>query len=289
MSSISSKTKVYSVIGHPVSQSFSPKIHNYLFEKYGIDAVYVSYDVDPDHVGEAINGIRHLGIMGTNVTIPHKIEVMKYLDEIDEKAKLFGAVNTIKNVDGKLYGYNTDGTGLTKSLKDASGETMDGKKVLIIGAGGACRSIAIQLAIENAASIEIVNRSIEKAQSIVDTINEHFDTKAIATSKVITQKDIDDVDVLINTTPIGMGTDESPIDTSLVPPKNMIIADAVYKPHETAFIKWGLKHDLKIAYGIQMLINQGVHSFSIWTGVTPTLEDTQNILKIFLEEQKENK
>ena len=288
MSSISSKTKVYSVIGHPVSQSFSPKIHNYLFEKYGIDAVYVSYDVDPDHVGEAINGIRHLGIMGTNVTIPHKIEVMKYLDEIDEKAKLFGAVNTIKNVDGKLYGYNTDGTGLTKSLKDASGETMDGKKVLIIGAGGACRSIAIQLAIENAASIEIVNRSIEKAQSIVDTINEHFDTKAIATSKVITQKDIDDVDVLINTTPIGMGTDESPIDTSLVPPKNMIIADAVYKPHETAFIKWGLKHDLKIAYGIQMLINQGVHSFSIWTGVTPTLEDTQNILKIFLEEQKEN-
>lgn len=289
MNSISSKTKVYSVIGHPVSQSFSPKIHNYLFEKYGIDAVYVSYDVDPDHVGEAINGIRHLGIMGTNVTIPHKIEVMKYLDEIDEKAKLFGAVNTIKNVDGKLYGYNTDGTGLTKSLKDASGETMDGKKVLIIGAGGACRSIAIQLAIENAASIEIVNRSIEKAQSIVDTINEHFDTKAIATSKVITQKDIDDVDVLINTTPIGMGTDESPIDTSLVPPKNMIIADAVYKPHETAFIKWGLKHDLKIAYGIQMLINQGVHSFSIWTGVTPTLEDTQNILKIFLEEQKENK
>lgn len=289
MSSISSKTKVYSVIGHPVSQSFSPKIHNYLFNKYGIDAVYVSYDVDPDHVGEAINGIRHLGIMGTNVTIPHKIEVMKYLDEIDEKAKLFGAVNTIKNVDGKLYGYNTDGTGLTKSLKDASGETMDGKKVLIIGAGGACRSIAIQLAIENAASIEIVNRSIEKAQSIVDTINEHFDTKAIATSKVITQKDIDDVDVLINTTPIGMGTDESPIDTSLVPPKNMIIADAVYKPHETAFIKWGLKHDLKIAYGIQMLINQGVHSFSIWTGVTPTLEDTQNILKIFLEEQKENK
>lgn len=289
MSSISSKTKVYSVIGHPVSQSFSPKIHNYLFEKYGIDAVYVSYDVDPDHVGEAINGIRHLGIMGTNVTIPHKIEVMKYLDEIDEKAKLFGAVNTIKNVDGKLYGYNTDGTGLTKSLKDASGETMDGKRVLIIGAGGACRSIAIQLAIENAASIEIVNRSIEKAQSIVDTINEHFDTKAIATSKVITQKDIDDVDVLINTTPIGMGTDESPIDTSLVPPKNMIIADAVYKPHETAFIKWGLKHDLKIAYGIQMLINQGVHSFSIWTGVTPTLEDTQNILKIFLEEQKENK
>ena len=289
MSSISSKTKVYSVIGHPVSQSFSPKIHNYLFEKYGIDAVYVSYDVDPDHVGEAINGIRHLGIMGTNVTIPHKIEVMKYLDEIDEKAKLFGAVNTIKNVDGKLYGYNTDGTGLTKSLKDASGETMDGKKVLIIGAGGACRSIAIQLAIENAASIEIVNRSIEKAQSIVDTINEHFDTKAIAMSKVITQKDIDDVDVLINTTPIGMGTDESPIDTSLVPPKNMIIADAVYKPHETAFIKWGLKHDLKIAYGIQMLINQGVHSFSIWTGVTPTLEDTQNILKIFLEEQKENK
>lgn len=289
MSNISSKTKVYSVIGHPVSQSFSPKIHNYLFEKYGIDAVYVSYDVDPDHVGEAINGIRHLGIMGTNVTIPHKIEVMKYLDEIDEKAKLFGAVNTIKNVDGKLYGYNTDGTGLTKSLKDASGETMDGKKVLIIGAGGACRSIAIQLAIENAASIEIVNRSIEKAQSIVDTINEHFDTKAIATSKVITQKDIDDVDVLINTTPIGMGTDESPIDTSLVPPKNMIIADAVYKPHETAFIKWGLKHDLKIAYGIQMLINQGVHSFSIWTGVTPTLEDTQNILKIFLEEQKENK
>lgn len=285
MSSISSKTKVYSVIGHPVSQSFSPKIHNYLFEKYGIDAVYVSYDVDLNHVKEGIDGIRHLGIMGTNVTIPHKIEVMKYLDEIDEKAKLFGAVNTIKNVNGKLYGYNTDGTGLTKSLKDSSGETIEDKRVLIIGAGGACRSIAMQLAMERAASIEIVNRSIEKAEVIVKSINSHFDTKAIASSKTITQKDIDDIDIIINTTPIGMGTDECPIDTSLIPPKNMIIADAVYKPHETAFIKWGLKHDLKIAYGIQMLINQGVHSFSIWTGIDPTLEDTKNILKIFLEQQ----
>lgn len=286
MSSISSKTKVYSVIGHPVSQSFSPKIHNYLFEKYDIDAVYVSYDVNPDRVKEGIEGIRHLGIMGTNVTIPHKIEVMKYLDEIDEKAKLFGAVNTIKNVDGKLYGYNTDGTGLTKSIRDSSGEDIKGKKVLIIGAGGACRSIAIQLAIEEAASIEIVNRSIEKAQIIADTINSHFETKAIASSKTITQDDIDNVDILINTTPIGMGTDESPIDTSLVPPKNMIVADAVYKPHETALIKWGLKYNLKIAYGIQMLINQGIHSFSIWTGVNPTLEDTENILKVFLEQQK---
>ena len=224
--------------------------------------------------------------MGTNVTIPHKIEVMKYLDEIDEKAKLFGAVNTIKNVDGKLYGYNTDGTGLTKSIRDSSGEDIKCKKVLIIGAGGACRSIAIQLAIEEAASIEIVNRSIEKAQIIADTINSHFETKAIASSKTITQDDIDNVDILINTTPIGMGTDESPIDTSLVPPKNMIVADAVYKPHETALIKWGLKYNLKIAYGIQMLINQGIHSFSIWTGVNPTLEDTENILKIFLEQQK---
>ena len=286
--SISSKTKVYSVIGHPVSQSFSPKIHNYLFNKYDVDAVYVSYDVEVDYLKEGIEGIRHLGIMGTNVTIPHKIEVMKYLDVIDDKAKLFGAVNTIKNIDGKLYGYNTDGTGLTKSLKDVSGETMEGKRVLIIGAGGACRSIAIQLAIENAASIEIVNRSIEKAQNIVDTINDNFATKAIATSKIISQEDIDNIDILINTTPIGMGTEESPIDLSLVPPKNMMIADAVYKPHKTTFIKWGLEHNLKVAYGIQMLINQGVHSFSIWTGITPTIEDTENILKIFLA-QSENK
>ena len=211
---------------------------------------------------------------------------MKYLDFIDEKAKLFGAVNTIKNVDGKLYGYNTDGTGLTKSIKDASQESIEGKKVLIIGAGGACRSIAIQLAIENAKSIEIVNRSIEKAQSIADTINEHFETEAIATSKNITQEDIDNIDILINTTPIGMGTDESPIDISLIPPKHLIVADAVYKPHETALIKWGLRYDLKIAYGIQMLINQGVHSFNIWTGIKPTLEDTKNILEIFLEQQK---
>ena len=97
-------------------------------EKYNIDAVYVSYDIDPEYLKEGIEGIRHLGIMGTNVTIPHKIEVMKYLDFIDEKAKLFGAVNTIKNVDGKLYGYNTDGTGLTKSIKDASQESIEGKK-----------------------------------------------------------------------------------------------------------------------------------------------------------------
>lgn len=180
MKSISSKTKVYSVIGHPISQSFSPKIHNYLFEKYNIDAVYVSYDIESWIFKRRYRRNKTSWYNGNECNYSSQNRSYEVLWFIDEKAKLFGAVNTIKNVDGKLYGYNTDGTGLTKSIKDASQESIEGKKVLIIGAGGACRSIAIQLAIENAKSIEIVNRSIEKAQSIADTINEHFETEAIA-------------------------------------------------------------------------------------------------------------
>ena len=135
------------------------------------------FDVNPSDLKEAIQGLKALNVFGCNVTIPHKVEVIKYLDKIDKNAKLIGAVNTIKNEGGILKGYNTDGKGFVKSILD-KGYELKGKKVMIIGAGGSCRSIAVELASNNVELIEIRNRSEEKANNITSILNEHFDIKA---------------------------------------------------------------------------------------------------------------
>lgn len=282
---INSKTKTVCLLGHPIEQSFSPNIHNYLFAKHNKNYTYMCFDVNPSDLKEAIQGLKALKVFGCNVTIPHKVEIIKYLDEIDKNAKLIGAVNTIKNEGGILKGYNTDGKGFVKSILD-KGYELKGKKVMIIGAGGSCRSIAVELASNNVELIEIRNRSEEKANNITSILNEHFDIKAQYSTKKIETSDLDSIDILINTTPIGMGTSECPIDESIIPNKKLLVCDIVYKPHDTNFIKWGCKNGLDTIYGIDMLINQGLEAFYIWTDINPTKEDQKAIKKFYLDSIK---
>lgn len=282
---IKSTTNTICLLGHPVKHSFSPKIHNYLFEKYNQENVYVCFDVEEYNLNKGIDGIRALGMVGCNVTIPHKVNVMKYLDCIDKNANIIGAVNTIKNEGGILTGYNTDGIGFCKSITD-TGYDLENKKVMIIGAGGACRSIAVELSSNKIASIEIRNRSLEKAIEIVNTIRDNFDVEAKCTSNVIQEKDLEDIDILINTTPIGMESDLCPIDENIKISRNILVCDIVYKPFNTTFIKWARKNNLDVVYGIDMLINQGLHAFYIWTGIKPTNEDFNNIKEIYQKEYK---
>ena len=282
---INSKTKMFCLLGHPIEQSFSPSIHNYLFDKYKQNCVYTCFDVNPKSLQEAIKGIRALNISGFNITIPHKVEVMNYLDEIDNNASLIGAVNTVKNEGGILKGYNTDGEGFVKSILD-NGFSISGKKIMIIGAGGSCRSIAIYLSSNNAKAIEIRNRSIDKAKEISNIINDNFTTKATYSTKVIDENDLKDIDILINTTPIGMASDECPIDKTIKPNKELLVCDIVYKPHNTSFIRWAKQNKLNIIYGIEMLINQGLEAFSIWTNINTTIEDKENIRRIYEESIK---
>ena len=280
--SINGKTELICLIGHPVEHSFSPNIHNYLIEKNKLNMRYMCFDVFENELENAIKGIKALNIKGFNVTIPHKVEVIKYLDEIDRNALLIGAVNTVKNENGKLKGYNTDGIGFVKSILD-KGYKISGKNVLIIGSGGAARSIAVEMASNGAKQINLYNRSIKSAKDISELLKENFKVDSNYYNEQIKEKNLENIDIIINTTPIGMDKDKEncPIDESInVKNKNTLICDIVYNPHETKFISWAKKNNLNVIYGIDMLINQAILGFKIWTGILPDeYENLKGILK----------
>ena len=280
--SINGKTELICLIGHPVEHSFSPNIHNYLIEKNKLNMRYMCFDVFENELENAIKGIKALNIKGFNVTIPHKVEVIKYLDEIDRNALLIGAVNTVKNENGKLKGYNTDGIGFVKSILD-KGYKISGKNVLIIGSGGAARSIAVEMASNGAKQINLYNRSIKSAKEISELLKENFKVDSNYYNEQIKEKNLENIDIIINTTPIGMDKDKEncPIDESInVKNKNTLICDIVYNPHETKFISWAKKNNLNVIYGIDMLINQAILGFKIWTGILPDeYENLKGILK----------
>lgn len=266
---IDSKTQLACLIGHPVAHSFSPYIHNFLADEYGVNLRYLSFDVAPDRVKEALDGIKALGIIGSNVTIPHKIEVMEYLDEIDKNAAIIGAVNTIKNDHGKLIGYNTDALGFVNSVLN-EGHSLDGKHVMVLGAGGASRAIVVELAAHGVSKITICNNTIQKAEVIAEKVRSHFEkVEVIVKALDVKEEDLAGVDFLINTTPLGMSSQKnlSPIDEKITPPQGLVVCDIVYTPHDTKLLKWAQSHHLKVVHGIGMLINQAISSFEIWTGL----------------------
>jgi shikimate dehydrogenase len=275
---INSSTKIMCLLGHPVKQSFSPIMHNYLFKKYNKNNIYVCFDILD--LKNTVSGIRCMNIGGINITVPYKVEIMKELDYIDENAKLIGAVNTIKNEGGILRGYNTDGFGFVKSIKD-KGYILENKNVMILGAGGSCRSICVELAKNNVNLIQIRNRSLNNAKEIEKIINDNFDTKVSCSKDKITNEDLRNIDILINTTPIGMQSCECPINKDLILKDNTLVCDIVYKPHETEFLKWAKKQNLDVIYGIDMLINQGLQAFSIWSDIKTTDEDFDEIKKLY--------
>ena len=279
---INSNTTMICLLGHPIKHSFSPTIHNYLFEKYLKNSIYLCFDVKEEDLNESVLGIKALGIKGCNVTIPHKVNITKYIDSIDENTKLIGAVNTIKNEGGILKGYNTDGRGFVKSILD-KGYKIKNKKIMIIGAGGACRSIAIELASMGAKSIEIRNRSLEKAKKIVESINNNFKINVSCSKNSIEKSCLEDIDILINTTPLGMENDLCPINTEIVVNKKILVCDIVYKPNETTFLKWAKTNNLDVIYGIDMLINQALEAFYIWTGINTCIDDFKHIKKLYEE------
>lgn len=230
---------------------------------------YMCFNVKSDELENAIKGIKALGIKGCNVTIPHKVEIIKHLDAVDKNALLIGAVNTVKNEGGKLIGYNTDGVGFVKSITD-KGYDIYNKKVLIIGAGGAARSIAIEMASNGAKEINLRNRTIKNAKEISDVLIDSFGINSKCSTDEITKDDLENINIIINTTPIGMDKDKDscPIDESInLLNKDILVCDIVYNPHETKFISWAKKNKFDIVYGIDMLINQAVEGFNIWTGI----------------------
>ena len=275
---IKGSTNIVGLIGHPVEHSFSPPMHNAAFKALGMDYAYVAFDVDPSNLESAIDGAKSLNVKGFNVTIPHKIEVMKHLDEIDEVARLIGAVNTIDFKDMK--GYNTDGIGAVKAIEEVS--PIKNRKVVVAGAGGASRAISFYIAKYGADELTILNRNVEKAQNLAQDV---LDSGLIANVKAGSVSEIKgylaDADILIDTTPVGMhpNIDDEPLAKSVDMHEDLVVFDAVYNPNETVLIRQAINAGAKPVYGIKMLLYQGAESFRIWTGREAPVDVMEDALK----------
>jgi shikimate dehydrogenase len=253
-------------------------MHNAAFEALKMDYVYVAFDVDPLNLKSAIDGAKSLNIKGFNVTIPHKIEVMKHLDEIDEVAALIGAVNTIDFKDMK--GYNTDGIGAVKAIEEVT--SIKNRNVVVAGAGGASRAISFYIAKYGADSLTILNRNVEKADNLakdVSSSNLINDVKSDSMSEI--NSHVADADILIDTTPVGMhpNVDDEPIVLADNMHDDLVVFDAVYNPNDTVLIKEAVKAGAEPVYGIKMLLYQGAESFRIWTGRDAPVDVMEDALR----------
>jgi len=241
-------------------------MHNAAFNDLKLDFVYVAFRVKKEELGNALSGVRSLGIHGLNVTMPHKNAVINHLDETDPTAKFIGAVNTVLNDDGKLIGFNTDGAGALKALTE-NGVDLLGKKLLLLGAGGAAKAIAFQAA-QEVEELRILNRTAEKAKRLAEVLRRKFNKriKGNSLSANLIKEEVKDSDILINATSVGMHPN---IDQSLVDPEwlrpDLCVMDIVYNPIETRLTKDAKSIGAKVISGIEMLIYQGAASFEVWT------------------------
>jgi shikimate dehydrogenase len=263
----SGKTKVCAVIGDPVEHSLSPIMHNAAFQHLKLDFVYVAFRVKKEELKDAVRGIRSLNIKGLNVTMPHKTAIIKYLNDIDPAAEAIGSVNTVLNKDGRLIGFSTDGVGALNALKNNQIEPK-GKKLLLLGAGGAARAIAFQFAPE-VEELRILNRTGGKAKKLAKFLQENFGGKIVGEKlkPSLLEGWLRDTDILINATSVGMhpNSDQTLVKREWLRP-TMAVMDIVYNPLETRLIKDAKAVGAKVVYGTEMLVFQGAASFEIWFG-----------------------
>ncbi len=270
--SITGKTKVLAIIGWPVEHSLSPLMQNAALEAAGLDFVFVPFAVMPEHLADAVAGLRNLNTAGFNVTIPHKTSIIPLLDEISPEAALIGAVNTVKRKGRRLIGYNTDSTGFLISLKRDLDFDPRGAHVLVIGAGGAARAAVAALGAAGAASVTIANRNPERSNLLVQRIRPHYPGvvfHSVPLDVLSFPQAVGPIDLLVNTTSVGMkGTSFPALNLSRLG-NNPCIYDMVYTPAKTALLEQAAEQGFKCANGLGMLIAQGEEAFKIWTGVTP--------------------
>ena len=274
------KTKLVLLLGLPLGHSISPAMHNRVFEKLGMDYCYMPVEVSPEDLGTVFAGLTKMNVGGFNVTIPHKINIISHLDELDPLARAIGAVNTICIKNGKTKGYNTDGEGFVRSLEEKTGISAQGKQFFILGCGGAVRAIAMTLAFKEAEKVYICNRTLSKAKKLTEEINEKISdcAEAVEQTPETIKPFLQGCDVLINGTQLGMhpNVDKSPIDKSLLR-KDLIVSDIVYNPLRTKLLKDAQELGCTVVDGLGMLIYQGAAAFQIWTGVEPLIKDMSEV------------
>lgn len=269
-------------MGQPVAGNPTQFMMERAFAAAGLDWRYLTLEVPPEKLADAVKGLRAMGFRGGNFTIPHKVAVIPYLDELSEAAALMGAVNCVSRVGDKLVGENTDGKGFVQSLRQVTDPA--GKRVVILGAGGAARAIAVELGLSGAAEIVIVNRTAEPGRTLVELLNERVKVPArlVHLSSDYTLEE--NTEIVINATSIGLGDAEARVPLQLDSLRSgVIVADVVFNPPQTRLIRDAAARDCTTLDGLGMLVNQGMIGFQIWTGVDPDAEVMREALEEYLE------
>ncbi len=268
---ITGKTRVYGIIGHPVSHSLSPVMQNAALQAAGLDCVYLPFGVEPGRLADAVAGLRALNISGFNVTIPHKIKIMPLLDLLAPSALQVGAVNTVVNLDGVLTGHNTDGDGLIKSLVQNLDFEVNRSRVILVGAGGAARGALSALCRSGVSLVTVVNRTLNSAMALVDEFRKVFPDVQLTASgfEELTTAVMKEADLLINSTSLGMAGEKISGLSLEYLSGHAKVYDMVYNPPVSPLLETATALGLKTANGLGMLVAQGELAFRLWHGVVP--------------------
>ena len=274
-------TRLAAVVANPIKHSISPFIHNSAFEATNTNGVYLAWEVDAAELAETVANIRRYQMYGINLSMPYKEQVIPYLDQLSEEACLIGAVNTVVNREGTLIGYNTDGKGFFKSLPSFK---ISKKRLVLLGAGGAAKAILAQAILDGVSQISVFVRSssIEKTRPYLEKIKNAtgFRVDLFALEDV---QDLQDsttqADLLVNATSVGMDGSSQPIPTSIVLPDKLMVADVIYQPFETPFLKWARNQGNQSINGLGMLLYQAAEAFELWTGKEMPTDQIWELLK----------
>ncbi len=255
---INADTKVYGIIGNPIRHSLSPQLHSEMFKAYGINAIYTAFETKD--IKSAIDGIRALDIKGVNVTVPYKEDVVQLVDKVDKQAQILKAINTIKNVNGYLTGYNTDYLGFMYLLKKNMKENYTSRRIAVLGAGGAAKSIIFALSKLNVNSVFLLNRTRENALKTKEIFKNLIE---IEVSDLNDKDVISSSDIIINCTSVGLKEGETPIDMNYV--DKAVVIDIIYK--DSLLIKKARSKNLKAINGMDMFVGQALYSFELFSGI----------------------
>ena len=274
-------TRLAAVVANPIKHSISPFIHNRAFEATNTNGVYLAWEVEGTDLAETVANIRRYQMFGINLSMPYKEQVIPYLDQLSEEARLIGAVNTVVNREGTLIGYNTDGKGFFKSLPSFK---ISGKRMVLLGAGGAAKAILTQAILDGVSQVSVFVRSasIEKTKPYLEKLQHEtgFRVDLFALEDVQElQENITQADLLVNATSVGMDGLSQPIPTSIVLPEKLLVADVIYQPFETPFLKWAKEQGNQAINGLGMLLYQAAEAFQLWTGKEMPTDQIWELLK----------
>ncbi len=275
------KAELVGVFGHPVAENPTVVMHEAAFRELKLNWRYLTIEVHPEDLEDAMKGLRAFNMQGINLTIPHKVEVLKYLDEVAPEAALMGAVNTVRREGKKLKGENTDGKGFLRSFKEDARQDPKGKRVVVLGAGGAARAITVELALAGVDLITIVNRSIERGEKLTALLNERTPVQAHFVHWNGDYEVPPETEVLINATSIGLYPNvkaKPPVAYDSITDR-MIVCDVIPNPPQTLFLREAADRGAKTLDGLGMLVYQGAIAFTMWTGMEAPVNIMARALK----------